>query len=225
MADSQLHEFKTCTKCHQSKPETNKYFSLSKKVKCGFRSHCKSCVNAAEKQRRLNNLQREKERAAAWYAANKERRQRKSAEWYAANKDRVAANRLARIKADPEGMRRKWREQANRRYQTDPNFRVSACVSPAIRKSLRSSKAGRSWQDVVGYSRDDLIEHLKRQFKPGMSLENYGEVWEIDHIRPVASFELSKGEEEIKACWALSNLRPLEVRKNRAKGKKLVLLV
>lgn len=225
MADKPLHEFKTCTKCRKAKPAINEFFSRTTKSKCGLRPHCKACVNAAEKLRREANPDEGRIRGALWYAANRERRNLKSNAYYAANKERIAANRMARIKADPDGMKRKWREWANGRYRNNPHFRVHACVSPAIRKSLKGAKAGRGWQEIVGYTVNDLKAHLERQFERGMSWENYGKVWEIDHIRPVAAYDFTKGEEEIRACWALSNLRPLCAKENRVKGKKILLLV
>lgn len=52
-----------------------------------------------------------------------------------------------------------------------------------------------------------------------MSWDNYGE-WEIDHIIPCDSFDLTK-EEEQKRCFHFSNLQPLWWRDNRTKGNKV----
>ena len=50
-----------------------------------------------------------------------------------------------------------------------------------------------------------------------MTRENYGEVWEVDHIRPICSFDLSDPE-QVKACFHHSNLQPLFIEENRSKG-------
>jgi hypothetical protein len=224
MADDIIASTKICTKCGGVKPATAEFFSSTAKAKSGLRSVCKPCVNAVEKMRREANPGAARVRCAKWYAENRERRREASARWYAENKDRVARNRQARIDADPEGVRKCWRDWQNERYRTDPRHRVKSCVSAALRKSLRGEKGGRKWEEIVGYTVDDLIAHLERQFRAGMTWETYGRKWEIDHIRPVSLFELEKGVAEIRACWALSNLRPLCARENRSKGARLLLL-
>jgi hypothetical protein len=224
MADGIIAATKACTKCGEAKPATGYFFSRTTKAKSGLRPVCKPCVNAAEKVRREANPDEGRTRGAKWYAENRDRARAKNNKWYADNKDRAARNRLARIAADPEGVRKYWRDWQNERYRTDPRHRVKSCVSAAIRKSLRGEKGGRKWQEIVGYTVDDLIAHLERQFRAGMTWETYGREWEIDHIRPVSLFELEKGIAEIRACWALSNLRPLCARENRSKGARLLLL-
>jgi hypothetical protein len=95
-------------------------------------------------------------------------------------------------------------------------------MSTAIRKAIRDRKSGRSWEDLVGYTLDELMRHLEKQFLKGMSWENYGPVWHIDHIRPVASFRAADpASDEFRACWALSNLQPLWAEANIKKGARL----
>jgi hypothetical protein len=57
-----------------------------------------------------------------------------------------------------------------------------------------------------------------------MSWENYGKyTWHIDHITPVAAFNYDNPEcLDFKKCWALSNLQPLEAKKNHSKKDKIV---
>jgi len=62
----------------------------------------------------------------------------------------------------------------------------------------RNQKHG-SLSDLLGCSVPELRLHLERQFKPGISWDNYGQ-WHIDHIRPCAKFDLSKPEEQ-RACF------------------------
>lgn len=47
------------------------------------------------------------------------------------------------------------------------------------------------------------------QLYDGMTLENYGEVWHVDHTRPVAHFRL-EDEQECRACFSWVNCRPFD---------------
>ena len=72
---------------------------------------------------------------------------------------------------------------------------------------------------MLGYTSAALIEHLTRHLMPGMTWDNYGTIWHVDHIRPVSSFLMP---EQVRECWALSNLRPLWARDNLVKGNRFV---
>ncbi|MDQ0996878.1 hypothetical protein QFZ34_002060 [Phyllobacterium ifriqiyense] len=109
--------------------------------------------------------------------------------------------------------------------KTDPAYAISNRVSHQMRMALKARKSGRRWESLVGYSLNDLMRHLERQFIRGMSWENRGE-WHIDHILPLASFDFSTPEcHAFKAAWALTNLRPLWSGENVSKGAKRLFLI
>lgn len=114
-----------------------------------------------------------------------------------------------------------------KRKSVDPKFALNSIVSSAIRKSLNRKKSGYSWESLVGYTIEDLMGHLERQFLPGMSWENRGlDGWVVDHIVPIASFEFDGPlDPEFKACWALTNLRPMWAPDNLAKKDKILYLI
>ncbi len=62
------------------------------------------------------------------------------------------------------------------------------------------------------------MSHIESMFEPGMSWDNWGE-WHIDHIRPLASFDLENAERLAEACH-YTNLRPLWKVDNLRKGAK-----
>jgi hypothetical protein len=59
--------------------------------------------------------------------------------------------------------------------------------------------------DELGYSAQELKEHIEGQFTKGMSWENHGD-WHIDHKRSVIDFP---PETSVKVVCSLSNLRPM----------------
>ena len=61
---------------------------------------------------------------------------------------------------------------------------------------------------------------MEWHFEKGMSWDNWGEVWEIDHIIPLASFDLNDRDQLLIAVH-YTNLQPLTVTENRQKGDKL----
>lgn len=86
-------------------------------------------------------------------------------------------------------------------------------------KACRAIKSRQNYEAKVGRS------VRERQFLPGMGWHNSRE-WQVDHILPASSFKFSGMHcAEFKACWALSNLRPLWARDNLVKRAKLEYLI
>jgi len=94
-----------------------------------------------------------------------------------------------------------------------------------MHRALGKKKEGRSWREFVDYSLEELMQHLERQLLPGMTWGNQGE-WHIDHIIPQSSFRFSSPDDpEFKACWALSNLRPMWAKENIQKNARRMYLL
>lgn len=53
-----------------------------------------------------------------------------------------------------------------------------------------------------------------------MSIENHGEVWELDHIIPVRAFNIFDAE-EVKRAFHYTNIQPLEKEKQLSKSDKM----
>lgn len=96
-------------------------------------------------------------------------------------------------------------------------------MSKRLRRALKGRKDGPAWSKYFAYSVAEFMAHIERQFTKGMNWENYGE-WHVDHIRPVASFDLTT-EEGIKACFAMTNLRPLWADLNKKKSDRRLFLI
>lgn len=87
--------------------------------------------------------------------------------------------------------------------------------------ALKAKKAGRKWEDLVGYTLQDLINHIDPLLGETMTWENYGSVWHVDHITPKSWFKYdSVNDPQFKACWALSNLQPKLKMDNIRKGNR-----
>ena len=52
-----------------------------------------------------------------------------------------------------------------------------------------------------------------------MNWDNYGEYWEIDHIKPISLFDLTI-EDNMYKCFNYINTQPLEKIENKIKSNK-----
>ena len=75
----------------------------------------------------------------------------------------------------------------------------------------------RGVSSLTGCTAMQLRRHLESGFKRGMTWDNYGTHWHVDHILPVASFDHTDLR-QIAQCWHWTNLQPLEARANILKG-------
>lgn len=110
----------------------------------------------------------------------------------------------------------------SRRRCEDPLFRLAERLRASIRQALRRNggrKDGRT-VELIGCSIAAFRAHIERQWRPSMSWDNYGprrDCWQLDHIRPVASFDLSDPA-QVQACFHFSNHQPLWAPDNASKG-------
>jgi hypothetical protein len=74
--------------------------------------------------------------------------------------------------------------------------------------------------ELLGCDINYFEKWMEFQFNNKMNWDNYGEYWEIDHVTPCNSYKLEFVEEQFK-CFNWTNLRPLEVYKNRSKKDKI----
>ena len=108
------------------------------------------------------------------------------------------------------------------RYHNDINFRLRESISSRIRMALKRNFKSKSTMNLIDCSIKFLKQHLKKQFKLGMTWDNHGLYgWHIDHIIPCASFDLSKSNEQ-KRCFNYKNLQPLWAEENLRKKDKII---
>lgn len=164
------------------------------------------------------------------YSIHKERAKSINKKSAIKHKDRVKKNNIdwrSKNRAKSNAIKKRYRDnnivkcrkQANeysKRKRLDPYHRLNRNTSKAIWASLKGEKGGRKWQTFVSFTLEELQAHLESKFKDGMTWENYGKYWELDHIKPL---DLCSSFEE---AWQLSNLQPLESSVNRSKCNRYI---
>ena len=106
--------------------------------------------------------------------------------------------------------------------QNNPNTRLSIILRRRIRNIInRNIKAGSAVRDL-GCSIDFLREYLEAKFQTGMTWENHGTYgWHIDHIIPLAAFDLADRPQFLTACH-YTNLQPLWAKDNWRKSCNII---
>jgi hypothetical protein len=128
--------------------------------------------------------------------------------------------RASALWKDPDFVERIQSARRAAGYPIDPDSVARAKMRGAIKRAIRrciragAEKSGRTFVDL-GYSPEQLRQHIEAGFAPGMSWANYG-VWEVDHVRPIASFAIGT---PVRVINALSNLQPLWRIENRKKWR------
>jgi hypothetical protein len=142
---------------------------------------------------------------------------------------REAAKRYAQ--RNPDKIAARWanyyrnnKYRLNRRAQEDLQHRLRVLLRGRLHSYLRCDrtriKSGSTVKDL-GCSISDLISYLESKFQPGMSWGNRGtRGWHVDHIRPLASFDLSDRAQFLQA-FHYTNLQPLWAADNLRKGSKV----
>ena len=129
------------------------------------------------------------------------------------NRDKVRDWQLA----NPEKRKAQVKRYFSKRQQIDYEYRVKKSLVSRYRYAIKNaSNSTATTLEFLGCSIEQARLHLESQFRDGMSWDNYGE-WEIDHIRPCASFDLTDPEQQ-RECFHYSNLQPLWREENRLKA-------
>lgn len=135
---------------------------------------------------------------------------------YLLNKEKVLAERRVYRASNKEAIRAYARQYKRDKLRSDPDFKLANTLRKRLHNALRDGiKVGSAVQDL-GCTISELRQHLEARFQPGMSWQNHGE-WHIDHIRPLASFDLSDRAQLLQACH-YTNLQPLWAVDNLKKG-------
>ena len=146
-----------------------------------------------------------------YYDNNKEVLIQKSKEWVMNNKEHRSEYMKGYHNENKEKIRETKRNYERTRKSTDPHYKLVGNFRTAIYQVLKENNVNKNghYFEVLGYSQEELIKHLEKQFIDGMTWDNYGK-WHVDHIRPITSFDIKEiGDEEFLKCWGLDNLQPL----------------
>lgn len=184
--------------------------------------------NQASKQWRAAHADQVKAKDAA------KRKTKEFKEWNAeyASREDVKSRRLAlgRIRSKKESRinyaksYKKSKEAKDRRNKiqrerrSDPAQKLRDSMRTRVTRLLTSKAV--KFSKINGCTSEFLVKHIESQFSAGMTWENYGKKWHVDHIIPCAAFDHTNPD-QVKICWNWQNLRPLLANENLSKGSNI----
>ncbi|MCP4324370.1 MAG: hypothetical protein GY787_21430 [Alteromonadales bacterium] len=100
------------------------------------------------------------------------------------------------------------------------NYKIRKNMSNRIKSALANLANGKkdygTMTKYVGCSISEFKIYIENQFTSGMNWDNYGE-WHMDHIRPLASFDLTD-QKDIDIAFNYTNIQPLWANDNLTKS-------
>jgi len=207
--EQDIKNTKICTKCKTEKGIN--YFYPHKRERLGVRNWCKECDKIKSKEYRKNNTEKIKELRIKNKQYHKD---------YYKNNSEVLKIRVREWQNNhKEELNEYWRTYRNERNQTDLVFSLINNLRCRINSAIKNNRKSSTSIDLLGCSIEDYKFYLESKFDDTMSWDNWGPYWEIDHIKPLCTFDLSHKENQLLAFNYL-NTQPLEKNKNRTKAKK-----
>lgn len=194
---------KICTKCNQEKSLTE--FHNRKDGVLGVCNICKNCSKIYKQDYYVKNKSIIRKRIKKYVDEHKQKVFEYRKNWEQNNKFKRRINK---------------RNTERNRLKTDINFRFRKRLRSRLSDELKGRTKSKNTLKLLDCSIEELKKHLESKFTNGMNWNNYGiGGWVIDHIRPCASFNLSKSSEQ-KKCFHYSNLQPLWEEDNLVKSDK-----
>ncbi len=204
-----MDKTKKCNKCKIEKFLSEFWRNVNNK-----NGYCNFCIDCMKKQHKiwlLKNPNKMKKLNQEWAKKNRAKRRQYKKQYRQQN--------LIRIRQYEKNYRAK-------KIDTDINFKIACNLRSRIKIALKKNYKNSSTIELLDCSIGFLKRYIEKQFKKSMTWKNWGrgwynkQEWHIDHIKPCASFDLSKLEAQRK-CFNYKNLQPLWAEENRNKGKEI----
>jgi hypothetical protein len=120
--------------------------------------------------------------------------------------------------------RKEVRDRARQKYaamkdKRDDVYWVKHKLKNGIKRIYRKIKGKKELRtiELLGCTVAQAKTHIEKHFKKGMTWANHGTAWEIDHIIPLAAFDLTRKDQQLLANH-FTNLRPEWKALNRLKS-------
>lgn len=102
-------------------------------------------------------------------------------------------------------------------------FREKRRWQIALRRYVLDRNISVAYAPYFGLDIENMRQWFEHQFQDGIGWDNFGKLWQFDHIIPVTYFDFSDVS-ELKLCWNFTNIRVEQFQKNKDRGNRLDVL-
>jgi hypothetical protein len=127
-----------------------------------------------------------------------------------------------------ETAKEKSRRYARKKHKESPKgsvYRLKKIIRCRVYNTIKrmtneKPRMKRRTTEMLGCSIETMKLHLEKRFKRGMTWENHGTHWHVDHIVPLSQFDFTN---PIQAALAThyTNLQPMWARENLSKSDRI----
>lgn len=118
--------------------------------------------------------------------------------------------------------RKKWTKK-NEITEALLKFRVKRKWQVALRRYIIEKIPSQAYAPYFGLDIGNLRKWIELQFKDEVRWENFGTLWQFDHIVPVTYFDFSNRNDLI-LCWNFINIRVEKNEFNKNRGNRIDVL-
>jgi hypothetical protein len=219
-----------CSKCKKTLSAEN--FHKNKNTKNGLSKFCKICKAESDKQSHEKYKTKRNKKSKKYYKLNKKqistqtKEKRKNSQDFRKQESerskKYRENNIEKMKLVRREYYQKNKKKVNAKFRekrrNNPEFRLLNNMRSRLSAAIRIGAKNSSTKEYLGCEWQFFLKYLESKFNNGMTWENYGKYWHVDHIIPCCKFDLSTKEEQLK-CFNYTNLQPLLAIDNLRKNK------
>ena len=138
------------------------------------------------------------------------------------HKEKYREHNKRYYKENKQEFMRQCKEYRKRRHIEDPSTKIPDIMRHRIWNALNGSGKNTHTMDLLGCTIEFYKDYLQGKFTEGMTWDNYTYYgWHIDHIKPIALFDLSDPE-QLKEAFHYTNTQPMWWYDNFKKGARYI---
>ena len=178
---------------------------------------CDKCRKISRRNSYLNNKAEYKQyyednkesiliKSKTRYDENREPKLEYQSNYYIENREKV--RNYQREHESKLEIKIKTNTRRKNKRRNDINYRISCNLRTRMWAAIKNNQKMGSAVTDLGISVEAFKMYIEAQFEIGMDWDNWGEIWEIDHIKPLCQFDLTDRDQFLEAAnWM--NQRPL----------------